>query len=725
VTRLDFDTAPAVAAWVILVIVATLMLCVLQWLRRGKSARVAMMEGVRFLAVSLAAMTLLQPEIVRETRHAERPQILVLSDRSRSMETRDVRSAEGVQSRTESIAGVAALAKGLEAQGEVRFEDFAAPPADAADAPASGTDLNGALEAALRSHRNLRAVLLVTDGDWNSGMSPVAAATKFRARATPVIALGAGSESALPDLILERTAKPSYGLLGEQISIPFHVRSHLPREVRTTVVLQSNDGPVATREVTIPAGGEVHDAVVWLPGEAGEYTLQLRLPNEPEEAVPGNNQEDFRVAVRSETLRVLVVESVPRWEYRYLRNALVRDPGVEVETLLLHPGMEPGAGRDYIAAFPGKKEELSKFDVIFLGDVGVGERELSSENLAAIRGVVEQQGSGLVLLPGMRGRQLTFAGSELGPLLPVELDPAKPAGHGSLRPSQLVLTEEGKGHLLTMLSSDRATNENLWKSLPGFQWSAAVLRARPGSQVLAVHGSLRSEGGRVPLLATRTAGNGKVLFMGTDAAWRWRRGVEDKYHYRFWCQVVRWMAHQRHLAGGESVRLSFDPENPRVGDRVLLLATVFDASGFPLGSGEVEGRLAAPSGATEHIDFAPVAGGWGVFQGEARLRESGVYKLRVQNRGGPQTLETELFVSREELEKIGQPANFGILRELAAITGGLMTVDAAEAIEAIRVLPEPKPIEERLPLWRQWWWGAAIVVLLVSYWTARKFAGMI
>ena len=48
--------------------------------------------------------------------------------------------------------------------------------------------------------------------------------------------------------------------------------------------------------------------------------------------------------------------------------------------------------------------------------------------------------------------------------------------------------------------------------------------------------------GRIPLLVTRTFGAGKILFMGTDGAWRWRRGVEDLYHYRFWGQVVRWMS---------------------------------------------------------------------------------------------------------------------------------------------------------------------------------------
>ena len=43
-------------------------------------------------------------------------------------------------------------------------------------------------------------------------------------------------------------------------------------------------------------------------------------------------------------------------------------------------------------------------------------------------------------------------------------------------------------------------------------------------------------------------------------AWRWRRGVEDTYHYRFWGQVVRWMAHQRHLAHKEGIRFFYNPE---------------------------------------------------------------------------------------------------------------------------------------------------------------------
>ena len=324
---------------------------------------------------------------------------------------------------------------------------------------------------------------------------------------------------------------------------------------------------------------------------------------------------------------MLVVDSLPRWEYRYLRNALARDPGRGHAVPPFHPEIGPGDGPDYIPAFPATKEALAPYDVIFLGDVGIGQNELTETNAAMIRGLVEQQASGLVFVPGPRGREATFLNSPLADLYPVLLDPAKPQGIGLQNEAQLVLTSAGKHHWLTRFDSDEDRNDELWKQLPGFFWSAAVEKSRPGSEVLAVHSSLRNDFGRVPLLVTRSAGAGKVLFLGTDSAWRWRRGVEDKFHYRFWGQVVRWMAHQRHLSEKDGIRLSYSPEAPQAGDPVYLQSTVLDESGFPIDKGPVTGKITSPGGRVERLEFAPAGGRLGRFQ--VRLHRPG--KRPVQN----------------------------------------------------------------------------------------------
>ena len=165
-----------------------------------------------------------------------------------------------------------------------------------------------------------------------------------------------------------------------------------------------------------------------------------------------------------------------------------------------------------------------------------------------------------------------------------------------------------------------------------------MIRAKAGTEVLAVHGSESNRYGRIPLLVTRTFGTGKILFMGTDAAWRWREGVEDRYHYRFWGQVVRWMAYQRHMARGEWMRLFYSPDRPGTGSVVTLSANVMNRSGEPLGEGTVVVQVVTPSGQTESVRLAPSAGEWGLFTGRFTPEEAGAYELILTCRENRSTL---------------------------------------------------------------------------------------
>jgi hypothetical protein len=245
--------------------------------------------------------------------------------------------------------------------------------------------------------------------------------------------------------------------------------------------------------------------------------------------------------------------------------------------------------------------------------------------------------------------------------------------------------------------------------------------------VLAVHSAARNQHGRIPLLVTRNCGNGKVLFMGTDSAWRWRRGVEDTYHYRFWGQVVRWMSHQRHLAHADGIRFFFSPESPARGDRVFLNATVFDRSGLPVTEGPVEVTISSAAGGMEKLDMNAEPGGWGVFTGSFVPREGGRYEVEVVCKAADRRVKAEVLVSSPRRERVGRPARAGVLREIASITRGRYgTADQLEEmVRSINLLPEPKPIEERLRLWCHPLWAALIVGLLALYWAGRKLIGMI
>ena len=484
-----------------------------------------------------------------------------------------------------------------------------------------------------------------------------------------------------------------------------------------------------TSPIIIPANGIVKETFTWQPKTPGEYTLTLSVPKQDEEIVSKNNSMDVPISINSKPISVLVVDSFPRWEYRYLRNALSRDPGVEVACLLFHPQLpKVGGGKDYIDKFPSK-EDLSGYDVIFLGDVGVGDGQLTSEDCRNIKGLVEQAAAGLIFMPGFRGRQFSFAETELVDLYPVHLDDAQQRGWGSQVPSQFQLTEMGRESLLTKLADTPELNAAVWRGLPGFQWFAPVLRAKAGTQVLAVHSTEKNDSGRIPLLVTKTYGSGKILFMGTDGAWRWREGVEDKYHYRFWGQVARWMAYERNKAEGGNMNLRYLPERPKVGSTVSLEANVATVSGEPLQNGTVNIQITAPSGNTETIKLAKEVSEdqWGLFANFFTPEENGLHQWIMTCRETGSTLEGVFDIQGSEREKIGQPVNMDVLNEIAKITRGKMvkTTEIREIFDEISELPDPEPRLKRIRLWAHIAWAGSLILLLCIFWSGRKLAGKV
>jgi hypothetical protein len=727
----QFNTTPWVLGVAVVFLLASFWYFFRSLRREGRGGGMTFLHLLR-LGIALAiALTLLRPERVELTRHTEQPRVMVLWDGSGSMETKDVLTGEKqTTSRTDWVKQQvdAKFWAPLEKQYQVTVEPFAQPPKDPkADLETEvGTDLDAPLERVLKQHGDLRAILLLSDGDWNLGKSPITAATALAQREVPVFAVGVGSETYLPDIELQSVLAPTYGLINERVSVMFTVQSHLPREVKTTVSVSGPGGATGTKQIILPPMGQVQDMLVFTPQKEGEADYTVRVPVEPEEVLTTNNERVFHLAVRKEILKVLVVDSQPRWEFRYLRNALMRDPGVSVNVVLYHPEIGMGEGAGYLHEFPSKREDLQGYDVVFLGDVGVGGGMLTPENAVMLRGLVEQQASGLVFLPGPLGREKSLADSALADLVPVDTDYSKGSGFASGAEARMELTFRGRDHWLTMLATDPAANQAVWRGLPGFYWYAPVVKARPGAEVLAVHEAARNQYGRLPLLVTRNAGNGKVLFMGTDSAWRWRKGVEDTYHYRFWGQVVRWMAHQRHLSQDEGVRFFYAPETPKRGDKVQLNATVLDKLGIPISEGKVVVTLKAPSGASETIELAAENPEWGVHTGQFVPREGGRYAVEVKCDSAGRRLKTQLEVTVPTLEKVGLPAKLDVLREISALTAGKFggPAELHEMISGLSLLPERKPEERRFRLWCDPRWCAALLVLFTAYWMGRKVGGL-
>ena len=664
VRALTFVWAPWSIAVSLIAIAITAGLCFVAWKRSGFQRSIGLLEALRLTLVILGVILFNQPEWVEEYRPDEKPTVAILWDDSASMETRDVTNHEtastSVTTRREAIKKLteSPFWASLHEKMNVVIQSFGAADPTSTSAISHGTNLHEPLASALQRFKNLQAIVLSSDGDWNEGDPPVHAASALRLKGIPVFSIPVGSSSRLPDVELLSLDSPTFGITGKSVRIPFTVESTLPREHVATVKLKVSDGEEITKDVRIAAMGRTSDFVIWKP--------------------KGLNKTG-------------------------------------------------GGNKDYIKQFPKGLDELSKFDVVFLGDVGLEDGQLTAEDCRLLKGLVEHQASGLVFMPGWQGREMTLNETELGDLCPVIFDITQPGGWGSRTPGHFELTELGRRSLLTKLADTQDDNMEVWEGLPGFQWYAPALRAKAGCEVLAVHKDVSNEFGRLPLLATRTYGAGKVLFMGTDGAWRWRKGVEDKYHYRFWGQVVRWMAYQRNMAKGETMRMYYSPEQPQVRQTIALSANVMEKSGEPLPKGDVTARIVAPSGKVETIRFQSSGDEWGAFSSRFIAEEPGKHDVVLACKQTGATLETSFFVQGLAVERIGRAARPEVLEEISRVTRGqVISLDRVEQVlKSLAALPEPAPSIRRFQLWCHPVVASVFIGLLGIFWIGRKIVGLI
>lgn len=738
---LHFQTNIFVLVFVVIVLIATAGLCVTAVRRSARPRRTGILEAIRFVCVLFVSIMLLGPEWRTVQESDLQPEIVIVTDESLSMSTTDARVPEAMESEEQVITREKLVDNLLasefwkpfeaESKNRVTLSTFGAPPVDTDPAlrAMAGTDINDALQKILEAGRNLRAVVMLGDGDWNIGKSPVAAAQQFRLKDVPLYALGTGSQQRLPDLDLDSVNAPTYGIVGENVQIPFTIQSSLGRDVRTIVRIRSDSGKERTKDITIRANSTHYDSILWRIEKEGASTLSLSIPTTNGELVQSNNSRDFIISGKPESIKVLVVETLPRWEYRFIRNALSRDPGVDVDCLLLHPNLGKGDGPDYIQEFPENLEDLQKYDVVFVGDVGLsedGESGLTTEQANLIKGLVENQASGVVFIPGAQGNQFKLEETELYDLIPVILDKDNPTGLSDSIDASMRLTSEGERSLLTMLGDDETENELIWQDLPGFYWQAPVVKAKAGTTVLAVNANRSNASGRLPILVTSRAGAGKVLYMATDSAWRWRRGVEDLYHYRFWGQVARWMSYQRNMAAGERVRLFYTPERPKPGDPVFLSANAFSENGAPLTEGNLQIDLTAPNGTSQRIELAQDDASWGSFSGQFKIRQPGAWGVKAFIAGDDSAfIETKIISQTDDIEKTGLPARFEVLEEMTKVSRGRLVTAAQleELVKEINALPEPQPLVDSIKLWAHWLAPTILVILLSLFWMGRKLNG--
>lgn len=405
----------------------------------------------------------------------------------------------------------------------------------------------------------------------------------------------------------------------------------------------------------------------YIPTVAGRFDYTVTVSSLPGEITLQNNRRIFSQNVINKKLKVLLVENEPRYEYRYLRNAILRDRSLDFACLLL-TAPESEEGNVAVKQFPTDEKSLFEYDILILGDVP--RSTFSEAQLEAIRRFVEDRGGSLLVIAGEQHVPHEYAGTPLEVVLPVSIT-ASPNPIITEEPFQWQRTPEGKSSTILELEDNPATNEQIWGNLQGMYWAAGVQRSKPGATVLAQHPNRSNSFGQLPLVAFQAYGSGKCYVQLVDSTWRWRWRVGDRHFYRYWGQVFRTLTPKELPGNSRYVQLNADRTNYRLGEKVVLSARLLNRFYRPVKADRVTATVKAEGSSPKQVVLQAAPNAPGLFTTDYLPERTGKVEFSLLSPTLPDAkATTAVMVESLALELQKPEMDETLLKRIAAAGGG-------------------------------------------------------
>ena len=749
---------------------------------------------LRITAASILLGCLLAPVVIEKKDITPPTHLSILVDTSRSMQLVDASMSEIPISRLSQVNQLLFNVPGqflqtLQDRFEVHLypfntrlqqsvllaqEDDAPPPQFGAEGAL--TDIGGAIREAASAWKGQQTagIVLITDGAHNSGRFPLETITALEVLIYPI---GVGSVEPPKDIQIQRVDYTPIAYTNHESVIRVNVvqTGYTGKTTQLSLWEVESKRLVDVVTLTFSSHQEVNavDAstkqmveLKLTPQAEGNFQYSVTLPTLDGELTEANNQKTFSMKVVKARLNVFYLEGRPRWDYTFLKRTLERDPDIEATCAILssnrlkrlpvdsvlnrldgyYPQATPASETP---RFPETLAELSKYDVLILGDLGA--EHLTETQQRAIVDFVEMQGKPVIFLPSRNMLGVNGLGNtELAQLLPIDI----PKNGCRIEDTEFTaqLTQSGAFHPMLQLDDTQSTQTgqtavldgndlSLWRNMPALSRSFSGFRLRGGATALMENGK------GMPILILQRAGLGKSLMIAAEGFWNWGFGVKTfkatRYHAiypRFWAQVLRWMATN---TDDKNVYLTTDASTYAIGDTVKVTAYLYSETYQPQAGATVQIEVVPPDGApfqlqinaatesTNEMLSQPdtIANMSNLYTAQFVLLQNGKYRIRATGRSGTLKLgedQIDIYAHPQLAELENPQLNEDLLKQLAGQTGGayFTMADAESLPKNIENVQNPIFVDAERELWAHPLIFITVLGLLGTEWFLRKRIGL-
>lgn len=765
--------------WNFFLIAGGLALIFYVYSREGRTRNVRIALGVvRALVLAMVIGLLNRPVITLGESRREPSVLAVLVDDSISMRVRDASLTEGGAQKSRLEAAVELmtdddrkLMRELSRVHELRFFKFdstavplVAPsttrPTEYVDLQATlgaeeavalhalqpngqNTQVTKSIRAALNDLQGQRiaGVVVLTDGRDTPAQSLSNVLAELADSGAKIYPIVVGSDKAPTNVAIQAVSAQDSAFKGDIVNVRVSVRGSgfsSPQNVavrlkdkRTGAAVLDPTGKPVEEMIHLEGDSPADAELIFKPTEIGPLDLVVDAEKQPGEVDDLDNTRELQIVVLDSKINVLYVDGYPRWEYRYIKNEMIRDQTVDISCLLTSadPSFVQEGDRP-IRYFPETIEELLDYDVVVFGDVDP--HQFSDAQLQLVSDFVAKRGGGFGMVCGPRFSPLAYRGTPIESILPVNIAKVEPDdGHPITQGFSMALTKDGEASSIFRFLPNRAENEKLRESLPQLFWYCQGVIAKPGvGEVYSEHPiETGPDGRKAPILVVGRFGAGRTLFSGVDDTWRWRYYTGESVFDTYWIQQFRYLARSKKLGQrrvtmavarpvyelGEQVHVTMHVLDPQLLQQLpeQIRVDILDATGKVIRQETLVRQESQP----ELYSLAYSADQIGKF----------VVRLPVIA-AGLETVEVPVEVNVPRLELAQPQIDRVSINRMASETRG-QVVDLVKAKEVLPTLipsaAKVIPIESSQPLWDAPLAMVLFVFLITAEWLLRKLYGML
>jgi len=568
------------------------------------------------------------------------------------------------------------------------------------------------------ANENTQAYLMVTDGNFNKGESPI---QLFDQIGKPVFIFGVGDTTQPKDVAITSLLLNEIVFLNTVIPINVNINSYGLDKSNAKVKLLDNEKVISEQAIDIKQSQSNYSLIFNYPAkQEGNHKISAQIEGIDGEITLKNNVKNEFIKVLKNKKNIAIFAGSPSSDYSFIKNIFNKEDGVLIKNYVQITGSK-------MLETPNAKD-LQESELIIL--IGFPNQYTDPRDVAT---VCEQLEKGKPLL-FIASQDLAY--NKFGKLN--EYLPYKTT-YNSGNEMQVfanVLPQQLSSSILKITGSENDIKE--WNNLPPIFKTESFVQLKDNAQAV-MFMKFNNTAVNEPIVISRNISNKKVVSILAYGLYNWKlsgyarevsKGNSDTYDLMtiFFENIYKYLSIEQE---NKQFKITTNKSHYSQNEKVDFIAQLYDANYSPLDNANINVKI---TNGKDTRDLVLTNIGSGRYEGNVSSLLASDYYFSADALVNQNKIASEsgrFSVGNESIENENLTMNYKLLQEIAKRTGGkfYFPSEASNFQNDLKNLKNfiPKPIvqKDEINLWNSTLILLISIVLFGTEWLLRKIFGLI